>query len=135
MKTFDTPKTIQLAVLLTLFALALGCGYSKNTMPVQPGTAPAVAQLAPSSAAAGGAAFMLEVDGTNFASKAVINFNGVAQATTFVSATKLQATIPAAAIMNTATVPVTVTNPAVSGGIYGGGTMAATSAPMNFAIN
>lgn len=134
MKTSDK-KTIKTTLLLTLFALTLGCGYSKNTMPVQAGSMPAVTQLTPPSAAAGGAAFMLEVDGTNFASKAVINFNGAAQATTFVNATKLQATIPATAIMNTATVPVTVTNPAVAGGIYGGGTTAATSSAMNFTIN
>jgi hypothetical protein len=43
--------------------------------------------------------------------------------------------IAATAIMNSGTVPVTVTNPAIPGGIYGGGTAAATSAPMNFTIN
>lgn len=134
MKTLNT-KTIGTALLLALFALALGCGYSKNTMPVQAGTMPAVTTLSPSSVAAGGAAFMLEVDGANFASNATVSFNGVSQAATFVSATKLQASIPASAIMNTATVPVTVTNPAVPGGIYGGGTRAATSSPMNFTIN
>jgi hypothetical protein len=45
------------------------------------------------------------------------------------------ATIPASAVMTTATVPVTVTNPGTPGGIYGGGTAAASSAPMNFTIN
>jgi uncharacterized protein (TIGR03437 family) len=75
------------------------------------------------------------VDGTNFGSKAVVNFNGAAMKTTFVSATQVKATIPASAVSTAATVPVTVTNPGTPGGLYGGGTAAATSAPMNFTIN
>jgi len=69
------------------------------------------------------------------ASNAVINFNGTPEATTVVSSTKLEAMIPAAAIMTPAMVPVTVTNPGGSGGIYGGGMSAVSSAPMNFTIN
>ena len=59
---------------------------------------PVVSALAPSSALAGSAAFTLTVTGSNFVSGAVLNFDGVAQPTTFVSATSLTATIPAAAI-------------------------------------
>ena len=121
-----------IVVLLTL--ISVGCGYSKSTMPAQPGTMPAIAQLNPSSVIAGSSSFAFEVDGTNFGSAAVINFNGP-QTTTRVSATKLTTTIPASAIMNAGTVPVTVTNPGTPGGLYGGGTAAATSAPMNFTIN
>ncbi len=130
---------MKLLFVLFLTALSVGCGYSKHTTPVQPGTMPTIAQLVPNNANnstnGGGVAFTLEVDGTNFAAKAVINFNGAAMTTTWVSAAKLTTMIPATAIMNKGTVPVTVTNPATPGGIYGGGTSAATSAPMNFTIN
>jgi len=134
MKTFGTLETFKATLLVGLIALALGCGYSKNTMPVQAGAMPTVAQLNPASAAAD-SSVPLEVDGTNFAAKAVINFNGAAMTTTVVSSTKLQTTIPASATMNTGTVPVTVTNPAVSGGPYGGGTAAETSVAVDFTIN
>jgi hypothetical protein len=134
MKTHQLSKPVKPALLVALITLTLGCGYSKNSMAVQPGTMPAISQLNPASAAAG-ASLPFEVDGTNFAGNAVINFNGMAQPTTVVSSMKLEATVPATALMNAGTVPVTVTNPAVSGGMYGGGTMAATSSPMSFTIN
>lgn len=128
-------KIIKALILAALVAVGLGCGYSSKTMATQPGTMPAIIQLNPASASAGGASFLFEVDGTGFAANAVIDFNGAAQRTTFMSSTRLQTTIPASAIMNTATVPVTVTNPGTAGGLYGGGTMAETSAAMNFTIN
>lgn len=115
---------------LTLAIAAVGCGYSKPTMSAT--TTPTIAQLSPASANAGAAAFQLEVDGASFASTAVINFNGAAMATTFVSATKLEATIPASAIAASGAVPVTVTNPATTG-LYG--TPAVTSTAMTFTIN
>jgi hypothetical protein len=116
--------------------MGLACGYSKPAnMPVQPGTIPSITQISPVSQTAGSAAFTLTVDGTSFAGGAAINFNGAAQVTTHSSATELKATIPASAIMNTGTVPVTVTNPGTPGGLYGGGTQAETSAPMNFTID
>lgn len=117
-------KTLSLIVLL---AAGIGCGYSN------PKTAmPAISQLNPSSAAAGGAQFQLEVDGSNFATGAVINFNGVAESTTVMNSRTLVTMIPASAIMAAATVPVTVTNPA-SNGMYGMAPV--TSSPMNFTIN
>ena len=129
-------KTISILLLATLTVVALGCGYgSKAVTPAQPGTAPTINSLAPNSATAGGAAFVLTVNGTNFASTAAINWNGAAQATTFVTASQLTATIPAAGIVTSGTVTVTVTNPAVAGGLYGGGTTAATSTGMDFTVN
>lgn len=115
---------------LLIVSFGLGCGYTK---PNATTTTPAIAQLSPGSVTAGSAAFQLEVDGTNFASGAVVNFNGIAEPTTFVSSTKLEANIPASAIASPATVTVTVTNPG-SGGIYGN-MGAVTTAPMNFMVN
>lgn len=126
---------MKLFTVLLLCTLVVGCGYSRTTTPVQPGTAPVISGLVPNNANSGGVAFTFEVDGTKFASAAVINFNGVAQPTTFVSSTKLTTMIAASAIANAGSVPVTVTNPATGGGAYGGGTAAATSTPMNFTIN
>ncbi len=134
MRTLFTTKFVSPAFLAGLISFSLACGYSKAVTPPTPGTTPTIAQLNPPSGTANNSV-QLEVDGTQFASKAVINFNGTAMATTFVSATKLQATIPATAVMNPGAVPVTVTNPGTPGGIYGGGTNPETSAPMNFTVN
>ena len=126
---------MKLLAILLLSAVAVGCGYSKTTTPVQPGTAPVISGLVPNNANSGGVAFTFEVDGTNFHSGAVINFNGTPQTTTVVSTTKLTTMIAATAIANSGPVPVTVTNPATGGGPYGGGSSAATSTAMTFTIN
>lgn len=130
---------MKLCAILLLSALAVGCGYSKSTTPAQPGTMPVITGLVPPSAnnstSGGGVAFTLEVDGSKFNSDAVINFNGVAQTTTFVSSAKLTAMIASTAIATAGPVPVTVTNPGKPGGQYGGGTQPSTSTAMNFTIN
>jgi len=126
---------MKLLLIVLLVATGVGCGYSKPAnMPTQPGTKPTIAQLTPASTAAGSMQFTLTVQGTNFNSNAVVNFNGAAMATTFDSATEVTAIIPASAVSTKATVPVTVTNPGTPPGLYGGGTAAATSAAMNFTI-
>jgi predicted heme/steroid binding protein len=128
-----TAKTVFLAALL---ALGLACGYSsKATTPAAPGTMPNIAELAPDNMNAGSPAFVLTVNGTDFASNASINWNGTAQTTTHVSGSQLTASIPASAIETAGTVPVTVTNPGTAGGVYGGGTLAETSNSMTFTIN
>jgi len=137
MKTFLNRMTFKTYSLAALIALTLGCGYgSKNNPPVA-GTMPAISELSPNSATAGGAAFMLTVNGSNFASTAVVNWNGTAQTanTAYVSGNQLTVAVPASAIETAGTVQVTVTNPGTSGGVYGGGTLAETSQPMNFTIN
>jgi hypothetical protein len=78
------------------------------------GTAPAgpvLTSLAPSSATAGGADFTLTVNGTNFVSGAVVQWNGASRPTSFVSATRLTAAIPATDIASQGTAQVTVANP------------------------
>lgn len=131
-------KTLAILLISTLTAFTLACGYtSKTTTPSTPGNMPAIAQLAPESMNHGGPSFVLTVNGSSFSSNAVINFNGAAQTTTFVSGNQLMATVPASAIATAGTVPVTVTNPSTAGtGAYGsGGTLAETSTPTNFTIN
>ena len=81
------------------------------TPPPPPAPAPALASLSPSSATAGGPAFTLTVDGSNFVSGAVVRWNGAARTTTYVSATRLTAAIPAADIAAAGTAQVSVLDP------------------------
>ncbi len=67
--------------------------------------------LNPVSAVPGGNAFTLTVTGTGFASNAVVNWNGSARATTFVSSSKLTAAILKADIAKPAIATVAVSNP------------------------
>jgi hypothetical protein len=139
MKTLSTQTTVETTLLATLLALSLACGYSSKNYPAVAGTVPAITQLSPDSVTAGGDTFTLTVNGSNFSTKAVVNWNGTAQTanTTYVSASQLTVTLPASAIANAGTVAVTVTNPATPGtGMYGSGaTLAETSQPVNFTIN
>ena len=128
-------KTVNTILLGTLITITLACGYSKPSG-TGTGSIPAISQLSPSSATAGDPAFTLTVTGTNFASKATVNWNGTAQATTPGMAGQLTIAVPASAVATSGTAQITVTNPATtSGGIYGGGTTAQTSGPMPFTIH
>lgn len=139
MKPTQILQPITTAALVALLALTVACGYSSKMAAPVAGTLPTIAELAPNSATAGGAAFTLTVNGSNFGSKALVNWNGAAQTanTTFVSAGQLMVAVPASAIATSGTVTVTVTNPGTSGtGIYGtGATLPETSTAMNFTIN
>jgi hypothetical protein len=139
MTTLQTRNTVKATWLVTLCTLTLACGYgSKNYAPAA-GTVPAIRQLNPAAATAGDAAFTLTVNGTNFAAKAVVNWNGAAQSanTAYVSPNQLTVAIPAAAIATSGTIKVTVTNPGTPGtGMYGsGGTLPETSKSMDFTVN
>lgn len=78
---------------------------------------PSIVPPSPSAAAPGGAAFTLTVQGANFVSGAVVNWNGSPRSTTFVSTTELTAAILATDIATQGTATVTVTNPVPGGGI------------------
>jgi len=68
------------------------------------------------SAAPGGSGFTLTINGTAFVSSSVVNWNGTALATTFVTASQLTATVPATNIATVSTASVTVSNPSPGGG-------------------
>ena len=80
------------------------------------GSAPVITSLSASTTSAASTpycstqGFTLTVNGTNFTSDAVVNWNGSPQATTFVSATQLTASIPAAQSAFPGPVLVAVTN-------------------------
>ncbi len=102
--------------------LALSIGGSNNPVP-------AISLLSPSTASAGGPQFALTVTGTNFVTGAMVRWGGTDLATTFVSATSLTATVPAANIASTTTANVTVTNPAPGGGPSNALTFTVSAAP------
>jgi 6-phosphogluconolactonase (cycloisomerase 2 family) len=116
--------------IVSLLLLA-GCGGgtspSSITQPTSSGstTTPTITTISPNSTVAGGAAFTLTINGTNFVAASMVNFGGSTPATTFLSSTQLTAAIPAASIASTGTPAVTVTNPAPGGG---------TSKAINFTI-
>jgi hypothetical protein len=130
-------KIAKSAFLAGLLAAGLACGYSKPaTTPPAAGTTPTISDLAPASITHGGPAFTLTVNGTNFGGSAKIYWNGTSESTTTVApGTQLMTTIPAADIATAGMATVTVTNPGVAGGQYGGGTSAETSNSMTFTIN
>jgi hypothetical protein len=93
-----------------------GGGTSGNSPFAINNPAPTITSLSPNGVTAGGAGFTLTVNGTNFLSSSVVNFNGTAKATTFVNATKLTASILSSDISAVGSANVTVTNPAPGGG-------------------
>src|SRR5204863_10183419 len=72
--------------------------------------------LVPDAIAPGGAGFTLTVNGTGFVSGSVVNWNGSARTTTFVSSTQLTASILPSDIAIASTASVTVVNPTPGGG-------------------
>lgn len=124
-------KTVHTILIGILFAITLACGYSPKNYSSGSSSMPAIAQLNPGSATAGEATFMLTVTGSNFASKAVVNWNATAQMTTFVNTGQLTIQVPASAVANAGMVQITVTNPG-SNGMYG--SSAQTSAAVPFTI-
>jgi 6-phosphogluconolactonase (cycloisomerase 2 family) len=117
-------RKLAVAGIVSLLLLA-GCGG--GTQPTSSGSnpTPTITTMSPNSTVAGGAAFTLTINGTNFVAASMVNFGGSAPATTFVNSTQLTAAIPAASIASTGMLAVTVTNPAPGGG---------TSNPVNFTI-
>lgn len=84
-----------------------------------PAPVPTLASISPASATAGTSGVTLTVDGTNFIGGAlgsVVRFNGANLATTYVSPTRLTATLGAVNLESSTIAAVTVFNPAPGGG-------------------
>ncbi len=91
--------------------------FAQATMFAQSNPVPFVDQvLDPVSVQPGGKEFTLTVNGTGFASTAVINWNGSPILTSVESPRRVKARISAAKIKNVGTVSITVMNPAPGGG-------------------
>jgi len=81
--------------------------------------APGIVSLVPDSATAGGPAFTLTVNGSNFVNGAQVLWNGSALTTTFVNAAQVTAQVPASDIAVAGTAEVSVSNPTPGGGTSG----------------
>jgi hypothetical protein len=81
-----------------------------------PNPQPTLTTLSSSSAPAGGPAFTLTVTGTNFVTASIVRWENADRATTFVSATQLQAAIAGSDIATAGAAQVTVFNPSPGGG-------------------
>ncbi len=102
---------------LTVFNPAPGGGVSNTATFTINNPAPAIGSLSPNQATAGGAAFTLTVNGSNFVNGSVVRWNGADRQTTFGGVTQLTAAIPASDIAAAGTANVTVFNPAPGGGL------------------
>lgn len=83
---------------------------------IQPLPALASNSIDPSIATAGGPAFVLTVLGQGFVPAAVVNWNGTALQTRYVSELELQAQVPASDIASIGTAAITVQNSTAAGG-------------------
>jgi hypothetical protein len=101
---------------ITVYTPAPGGGVSGSKLLYVSYPVPTTTGLSPSSTGAGGPEFVLTVDGTNFVAESVVRWNGVNMTTTFVSSSRLTATIPASNIAAAGTAQVTVFNPTKAGG-------------------
>jgi hypothetical protein len=110
---------------VTIFTHAPGGGTSNARTFTINYPLPTITHLEPRWARVSGVAFTLTVNGANFFVSSVVEWNGSARGTTFVSSTQLRATITAPDVATPGTAHVTVVNPAPGGG---------TSAPHRFRI-
>jgi hypothetical protein len=92
---------------------------------------PTTTGLDKTSAAEGATPLTLTVNGTNFQMTSVVQWNGQALATTFVSDTQLTAVVPAADLAEEGTAAVTVANPTPGGGVSAAQTFTINDAALN----
>jgi len=126
--TFSAPATGSLGVLAHSYATAGwytvqvavadkdgGSGSAAFQVTVE-NPLPAITAISPQSAQAGGPAFTLTVEGSEFVPTSKVRWNGTDLETTFRSPTQLQASVAADLILDPQTVEITVWNPPPGGG-------------------
>ena len=94
-------------------------GGASNTLPlsvVMVNPAPVLSAVTPSSFVTGASTTSVSATGSGFVANSVVNFNGSARTTTFVSPTQLSFTLTATDLGTAGTWPVTVTSPGPGGG-------------------
>jgi hypothetical protein len=112
-----------LCLLSVGFGFILGCGGGGSSQPPNP--TPTLSALTPNSAVAGSAVLKVTASGTGFVSTSVLQWNGAALATTYVSSTSLTAQIPASDLTAAGTSTIAIQSPTPGGG---------TSAALSFTI-
>lgn len=108
---------------IVVFGLVTGCGggstsegtpppSSPPSNPTPPAAAaPGVSSVSPATVAVGAAAFTLQINGSGFVSGSVVSWNGTNLTTTYVSATELQAAVPASLAAGAGSFAIAVSNP------------------------
>ena len=115
---------------VTVFNPAPGGGTTAGqTFTIIPVTnpVPVLSGISPDEASEGGEAFTLTVTGSGLIPTSKVRWNGADRPTTYVSSTKVTASIPASDIATSGTRTVTVFNPAPGGGTSSGKTFTVLS--------
>jgi len=102
-------------------------GASTFTITTASNPTPMLSSLSPSIATAGGTPLTLTATGTNFVAGSVVQWNGGARTTTFVSSTQLKAAITATDLAAAGTASVSVFSPTPGGGTSGAVTFTMTA--------
>ena len=89
-------------------------GATSNAATFSVAANPVISSLSPGSSTAGGSDFTLTVNGSGFVSGAVVQWNGAALATSFVSSSQLTATVTASMIASGGAATVTVAEDGVT---------------------
>jgi Tol biopolymer transport system component len=119
---------------LFLFVLAF-CMFSCGGGPPPPppplsNPTPSIIAITPTFVLAGGSAFTLVVDGSNFISTSVVRWSGSDRTTTFASSSRVSAQVLGSDIANAGTASVTVFNPSPGGGTSNAITFSIISNPV-----
>lgn len=104
-----------LAVLTVTGLWGCGSGGGGSSVP-PPNPVPTIANISPNTGTRGGSGFTLTVNGSNFVSGAIVQWNGSSRSTTLVNGSQVTAQISADDISVAETDMVTVFNPAPGGG-------------------
>ncbi len=115
----NTKKILSIALVL---AFGLFLANALPTVALADNPVPTITTLTPASIPSGSTATTVTVNGTNFVQGSVVNVNGTARTTTYVSPTQLTVALNATDLTNPTNLNFTVTNPAP-----GGGTTSATA--------
>ncbi len=127
-------------ILLTCLLAACGGGAGTNASGGASGTGgggggqtpqdiPILSVIAPTSTVVGTSGVNLTLYGSNFEKGAYAQWNGTSLPTSWVSATVMTATVPAADVASVGGGAVTVTNPGSSGGVSASQTLTVAAAP------
>jgi hypothetical protein len=119
MVTITTIKRTSLSGAVALFWL--------STVSCSCPSTPSITSISPSTATAGGAGFVLTINGKNFDSNSIAVWNGAALTISLVSGNQLSATIPATDIAQPETAYVYVYNPGSTNETTTVGTVVATN--------
>jgi hypothetical protein len=92
--------------------------FTVDSVPMNP--VPSLGSVSPTVVPAGSPDTQVTLTGSSFIAASVADANGQPLATNYVSATELQAIVPAASLAQAGTVTLTVTNPAPGGGTSAG---------------